>query len=478
MLEVRRHPTRGSVATAAILGCRNMLRTLAVGDVAIVTAAAGSDHVGVLYLNRRNPIGSAVTILAAIVGRHMRGTLAILFYPVMATDTVSRHFGVVISCGRPTRGGMAVGTDIVAGDMIRTLAVRHGPVMATRTGTENLRMIDPDHRRPFAIAMTTPTGVGGSHMGVILAGDRSTIVATCTVRCHCGMFEVRRRPSVCGMTLYTVIAADDMILRLTAGDASVVTANASPYDVAVRNGGGFPGTHGVAAFADVAGRNMLGIFAGYLNSVMTAHTVAGHSVMIVFSRPPGAGVMAVIAGPAVDGDMAGGHTCRDGAVVTAGAGTEDGAMVHPGNTAPTECGVAEFTAVGGGDMPGVLTHGGATVMTVGTAPRDIAVVETRLTPVGDGVAVITLIVALNMVGRFAIDSEIVVAAPASRGGTGKQSVYMASVAGHVPVTAGKRKTGGEMVVVAGGGVQVWGLQPQDNQHQAQQQCDQADVSVL
>ena len=102
-------------------------------------------------------------------------------------------------------------------------------------------------------------------------------------------------------------------------------------------------------------------------------------------------------------------------------------------------------------MPRVLSRGGTAVVAIGAIPRDIPMVEASVAPSGDDMAIVTFSIALDMVGRFAFYPEVVVATLASSGGTGKHSVQMAAVAGHVPMTAGKRETGGEVVVFAGRG---------------------------
>ena len=59
---------------------------------------------------------------------------------------------------------MAVGADITAGDMIRTLTRCHHTIVTTGTGALNLAVIDLGSRNPGGISMAILTQVGGEDM--------------------------------------------------------------------------------------------------------------------------------------------------------------------------------------------------------------------------------------------------------------------------------------------------------------------------
>lgn len=69
--------------------------------------------------------------------------------------------------------------------------------------------------------------------------------------------------------------------------------------------------------------------------------------MIIVGGTPGDGVVTLLAGPAVGGDMRSRHARCNCPVVTAGAGTNDGGVVDPTDSIPTESGMTEFAAIGG-----------------------------------------------------------------------------------------------------------------------------------
>ena len=82
-----------------------------------------------------------------------------------------------------------------------------------------------------------------------------------------------------------------------------------------------------------------------------------------------------------------------------------------------------------------LTLRATAVMTVHANARDICVVESRITPTCDGVAIIALVVALNMIGRFPIDFDVIVATITAVGRAGEHAFDMAFITLHIAVSA-------------------------------------------
>ena len=78
-------------------------------------------------------------------------------------------------------------------------------------------------------------------------------------------------------------------------------------------------------------------------------------------------------------------------------------------------------------------------------------VKTGMSPVGGGVAIVALFVALHMVGRLAVYPHIVMAILTLIRRADEYAVEMAAVACHILMPASQRKAGGEMVEFAGSG---------------------------
>ena len=68
MIKVRRNPTRSGMTGHAVLCGRDVIPRLANSRCAVMAAAAGTDHIGMINSQYGHPSGIAVTILTHIVG--------------------------------------------------------------------------------------------------------------------------------------------------------------------------------------------------------------------------------------------------------------------------------------------------------------------------------------------------------------------------------------------------------------------------
>lgn len=79
------------------------------------------------------------------------------------------------------------------GDKVsRILADCGRPVMAGRTGAQNLCVIDIQHRRPGRRRVAVFADVGSQHVLRILAGRDTAVMTADAVVCHVGMIVSRR----------------------------------------------------------------------------------------------------------------------------------------------------------------------------------------------------------------------------------------------------------------------------------------------
>jgi hypothetical protein len=187
--------------------------------------------------------------------------------------------------------------------------------------------------------------------------------------------------------------------------------------------------------------------------------------MIESAQAPGNGVVAILARPAVYRDVEGRRPGRFNAIVTAVAGPADRAVIDLGNPGPAKGGVAQFTIVVRQNMIRRFAVACRAIVAVDAATGDVAVIETGVTPITCGMAVVALIIALNMVGRLAFHPHVVVAFLALMGRADKQSIDMAAIALHGSMTASQWETGGEMIEFAGCGSDYRNLQPHQHQQQ-------------
>lgn len=98
-------------------------------------------------------------------------------------------------------------------------------------------------------------------------------------------------------------------------------------------------------------------------------------------------------------------------------------------------------------MTGVFTWRRGTIVTFGAIARNIAVIKAGMPPVRGGMAVVTRIIGLDMIGRLAIRPYIVMTAFTAFRGTHEESTDMAAFAIHVAMTTCQRKPCCEMVKI-------------------------------
>ncbi len=155
--------------------------------------------------------------------------------------------------------------------------------------------------------------------------------------------------------------------------------------------------------------------------------------------------MAILAGSAVGRDMRGRLTGCRYPIVTTDAGTKHCRVVDTADPGPTEGGVTQSATVASLNMAWILTDADGAIVAIAAVAGDITVIETGMPPVGAGVAIIALIVALDMVRRLALGAQVIVAAFALLRRTHKQPVDMAAVTLQVTMTAGQWKAGSEVI---------------------------------
>lgn len=142
MVKIRRHPGIGGVAGFAIIATLHMGGVLAGGDAAVMTAGAGTHHLGMVDACRRHPGSIAVTGLTHIRSLDMCGTLTGRRRTIMTARAVAGNGGM-IEVGRcPGIGGMADQAIFRRRNMGGMFARCSSAVMATAAGTDHIGMIN------------------------------------------------------------------------------------------------------------------------------------------------------------------------------------------------------------------------------------------------------------------------------------------------------------------------------------------------
>jgi len=166
VFEIRRNPGICGVTQKTLCIRLNMLRmfTTRARNRAIVTTAAGTDHISVIHMTQRQPLCAVMTILADILGLNMCIPFTFDSNAIMTAETVPADVSMSKVCRFPCIGRMTIGTDVAADDVGGTFALPYDVIMTALAGTNDLSMIDPGGN-PVVVPMAVLADIAGADMG-------------------------------------------------------------------------------------------------------------------------------------------------------------------------------------------------------------------------------------------------------------------------------------------------------------------------
>jgi hypothetical protein len=253
---------------------------------------------------------------------------------------------------------------LLCGDKVFTVhAGRCSPVVTAIADTDDIGMIDPDHRYPGGIAMAILADIGGVDMAAVLTRCRGAVMAAETVVGDAAVVEVGRYPATGGVAQITGVVARHVVRRLTGRGGAVVAAVTAADDIGVVDPDHrYPGGVAMTILTHIGGLDMRRILTDCCRTVMTAGTVCRRVGMIEGSRHPGCSCVAQITG-VVAGNMGRVFTCGRGAVVAAVAAADDIGVVDPDHRHPGGIAVAVLAHIGGLDVRRILSRCRGAVVT-------------------------------------------------------------------------------------------------------------------
>ena len=122
---------------------------------------------------------------------------------------------------------------LVGNEVSIVLTCRRIAVMAGRTGTQHLRMVDYRYGRPGRRGVAVLTHICRRHVCRVFAGRVGAVVAADAVARDIHVIEIRRDPGDGCMAVVAVVAACDVRRVLARGGVAVVTGEAGPEDLRV-----------------------------------------------------------------------------------------------------------------------------------------------------------------------------------------------------------------------------------------------------
>jgi hypothetical protein len=144
------------------------------------------------------------------------------------------HHTIVVEAGRdPGIRRVAIITLSIGLDVVLILAGRGRAVMAARTSTEDLRVINPHDGRPAKSIVAILADVGRVDVGGILTGSIDAVMAADTVIDDAAVIKECGNPACCPMTGITFLRRYKMIGGFSGGILTVVATGATPNDLCV-----------------------------------------------------------------------------------------------------------------------------------------------------------------------------------------------------------------------------------------------------
>jgi len=190
-------------------------------------------------------------------------------------ERLVRQARVAVVRGSPRIRAMAQTAVLRGIEVTRVLAGRYCAVVAGGTGSKHLIMVHGGHWFPDGRVVAVLADVGRLHMQRALAGSFGAVVAAEAVVHDVDVVEVRRYPGDGGVTIIAIVTAGDVGRVFASRSNAVMAGAAGTNDLGVVNGKhGHPHIAAVAVFANVAGLNVRGVFAGCVGAVMAAEAVA------------------------------------------------------------------------------------------------------------------------------------------------------------------------------------------------------------
>lgn len=260
--------------------------------------------------------------------------------------------------------------------------------------------------------MTIFTDVGRLYVGQVLAGGINAIVTACAIAGDVHVIEIRWSPGVCRMTIITGITAREMRGVLAGGCDAVVTGVTGAHNLCVIDSEHRRKDIGVVAvFTDVTGLNVRQILAHRIHAVVAVDAISGDFQMIEIGwQPPCRGVAIVTRIPACQ--MIQVFAGCGNAIMTGTAFTDHLHVIDNVRRCKGGRTVAVLANYGGLYVGRVLARRGGSIVTTAAVVENIGVIEIGWQPGRAGVTVVAIRAARNMRWMFAGRGNAVVAGAA------------------------------------------------------------------
>ena len=197
---------------------------------------------------------------------------------------------VAIICRRPGIWAMTQSAIVRCIEVSRIHTRRGSAVMAGRTGSQNLIVIDGDDWSPYIGAVAILTDVCRLWVQWPLTCRIGAVVAVHTIAHNIGVIEVRWKPGNRCVAVIAVVTAGDMC-RVLAGRSRAIVARSTGANhlCVVHRKGGYPGVRCMTVFANLAGLNVRQVLSRGIRAVVATGTIASDVHVIEVRGQPADG---------------------------------------------------------------------------------------------------------------------------------------------------------------------------------------------
>ena len=192
---------------------------------------------------------------------------------------------------------MALITLVISVEVSLILANRLNTIVAGRTGSKHLCMVNRHHRRKHIGRMTVFAHISGLHMCRILARCIRAVMTANAIADNVDVIEIRRQPANGAMAIIAVVAAGDMRRVLAFSNDAVMTGATAANDLGmIDDYNGHKHRGAVTVFTDVRRLDVCRVLADRFRTVVAVDAIGGYQAVVEGRRQPASGGMAIIAG--------------------------------------------------------------------------------------------------------------------------------------------------------------------------------------
>ena len=259
--------------------------------------------------------------------------------------------------------------------MPRIHASRRRTVVARRTRSKYLVVIDGNHRRPDIGVVAVLTNGGRQRMQRPFAGCVGAVVTVDAITHDIDVIKVRGQPRDGRVAIVAIVAARDMG-RVLADRRGAVVARSTGADhlSMVDRECRYPGVRRVTVLAHDAGLDVVGGFAGCVRAVVTTRTVTRDVEVVEVRGQPAGCRMAVLAVFAAC-NMCRSFARRDRTVVAGSARPDNLCVVDRKSRNPNVRVMAILTNVARLNVRQIFARRLNTVVAAGAVASDSDVIE-------------------------------------------------------------------------------------------------------